>query len=54
MSSEQKGRRVVVVSGAGIGIGAATSCAFAGSGDHVVVTDILAGEGAKVAAGIRA
>ncbi|TAN06051.1 MAG: SDR family oxidoreductase [Rhizobiaceae bacterium] len=53
MPNEQKGRRIIVVTGAGIGIGAATSRAFADSGDHVVVTDVLADEGAKVAAGIR-
>jgi 3-oxoacyl-[acyl-carrier protein] reductase len=53
MPNEQKGRRIIVVTGAGIGIGAATSRAFADSGDHVVVTDVLAGEGEKVAHGIR-
>lgn len=53
MPNEQKGRRIIVVTGAGIGIGAATSRAFADSGDHVVVTDVLADEGEKVARGIR-
>ncbi|AYG61778.1 SDR family NAD(P)-dependent oxidoreductase [Rhizobium jaguaris] len=38
-------KRVVVVTGAGIGIGQATAKAFAALGDHVVVTDILETEG---------
>jgi 3-oxoacyl-[acyl-carrier protein] reductase len=42
----------VLITGAGIGIGRATAKAFAGSGYHVVVTDVLEKEGADVAAEI--
>ncbi|WP_194291635.1 SDR family NAD(P)-dependent oxidoreductase [Rhizobium sp. ICMP 5592] len=38
-------KRIVIVTGAGIGIGQATAKAFAALGDHVVVTDILKAEG---------
>lgn len=38
-------RRVVLVTGGGIGIGLATCEAFAQAGDHVVVTDILEDQG---------
>ncbi|KAA1184787.1 SDR family oxidoreductase [Rhizobium tropici] len=38
-------KRVVIVTGAGIGIGQATAKVFAALGDHVVVTDILKKEG---------
>lgn len=43
MTTQRK--RTVIVTGAGIGIGAATAKAFGLLGDHVVVTDILETEG---------
>jgi 3-oxoacyl-[acyl-carrier protein] reductase len=46
--------KTVLITGAGIGIGKATSFAFARAGYHVAVTDILAAEGEAVAAAIRA
>ncbi|MBO0902835.1 SDR family NAD(P)-dependent oxidoreductase [Jiella sonneratiae] len=45
--------RIVLITGAGIGIGRATAEAFAKAGDHVVVTDVLSGEGAAAAAAIE-
>jgi 3-oxoacyl-[acyl-carrier protein] reductase len=45
---------IVLITGAGIGIGRATAKAFAGAGYHVVVTDVLREEGAAVADGIKA
>ncbi len=46
------GRPTVMITGAGIGIGAATARAFADAGYRVGVTDVLDEEGEKVAAGI--
>jgi 3-oxoacyl-[acyl-carrier protein] reductase len=46
------GKRVVIVTGAGIGIGQAAAKAFAALGDHVVVTDILEKEGEETARAI--
>ena len=45
---------VVLITGAGIGIGRASAHAFAAAGYHVVVTDVLAAEGAAVVAEIVA
>jgi len=41
-------KRIVVITGAGIGIGRSTALAFGAEGDHVVVTDILEDEGKAV------
>jgi len=49
-----KTKRIVIVTGAGIGIGAATAKAFGVLGDHVVVTDILEKEGRATADAINA
>jgi 3-oxoacyl-[acyl-carrier protein] reductase len=46
--------KTVLITGAGIGIGRATAHAFAKAGYHVVVTDVLAGQGAAVAKAINA
>ncbi|OLP43021.1 SDR family NAD(P)-dependent oxidoreductase [Rhizobium oryziradicis] len=51
---DNQAKRVVIVTGAGIGIGAATAMALGALGDHVVVTDILVSEGEAVAHAIRA
>jgi 3-oxoacyl-[acyl-carrier protein] reductase len=45
---------VVLITGAGIGIGRATAKAFAKAGFHVVATDVLAAEGASVVSEIVA
>lgn len=47
-------KRIVIVTGAGIGIGQATAKAFAALGDHVVVTDILEKEGEQTVRDILA
>ncbi|KSV88206.1 SDR family NAD(P)-dependent oxidoreductase [Sinorhizobium sp. GL28] len=54
MTNPPKTSRLVIVTGAGIGIGQATAKAFASAGDHVVVTDILEREGAATVEAIRA
>ncbi|MFV0253150.1 MAG: SDR family NAD(P)-dependent oxidoreductase [Beutenbergiaceae bacterium] len=41
-------KRVVLITGAGIGIGRAAALAFAEQGDHVIVTDVLSDEGRAV------
>ncbi|MBB3612466.1 SDR family NAD(P)-dependent oxidoreductase [Rhizobium sp. BK602] len=47
-------KRVVIITGAGIGIGQAAAKAFAALGDHVVVTDILEKEGEQTVRDILA
>lgn len=46
-------KKVVLITGAGIGIGAACAGEFAEAGYHVVVTDVLAREGEETAERIR-
>lgn len=46
--------RIVLITGAGIGIGQAAAKTFAAAGDHVVVTDILEREGQATVEAIRA
>lgn len=47
-------KRIVLITGAGIGIGRAAALCFAGLGDHVIVTDVLQEEGRAVVAEIEA
>ena len=46
--------RIILITGAGIGIGQASAKAFAALGDHVVVTDVLEAEGNATVAAIEA
>ncbi|MGE0241684.1 MAG: SDR family NAD(P)-dependent oxidoreductase [Parvibaculaceae bacterium] len=46
-------KRIVIITGGGIGIGRATARAFGALGDHVVVTDILDREGEAAAGEIE-
>lgn len=54
MAATRKTSRIVLVTGAGIGIGQGTAKAFAALGDHVIVTDILEKEGRATVAAIAA
>lgn len=54
MSDQMRSGRTILITGSGIGIGRATALAFAKSGDHVAVTDVLADEGKAVVEEIRA
>lgn len=47
-------KRIVLITGAGIGIGRAAALTFGAQGDHVVVTDVLKDEGRAVVAEIEA
>jgi 3-oxoacyl-[acyl-carrier protein] reductase len=49
---ENSGRETVLITGSGIGIGAATARAFAEAGYRVIVTDVLDEEGQRVASEI--
>jgi len=51
---ENSGRETVLITGSGIGIGAATARAFAEAGYRVIVTDVLDDEGRRVASEITA
>ena len=53
MSANNPEKPVVLVTGAGIGIGAATAHAFADAGYRVIVTDILEEEGGSVVSEIE-
>jgi 3-oxoacyl-[acyl-carrier protein] reductase len=50
---ESSASETVLITGSGIGIGAATARAFAEAGYRVVVTDVLDGEGQKVVSEIE-
>lgn len=50
----EEAKRIVIITGAGIGIGHAAAKAFGALGDHVVVTDILEPEGRATASAIIA
>ena len=46
--------RTVLITGGAIGIGRGTALAFARTGHHVVITDILENEGQELVAAIHA
>ena len=50
---ERSDTPTILITGAGIGIGAATARAFADAGCRVIVTDVLEEEGRSVASGIE-
>ncbi len=50
---ESSRKPTALITGAGIGIGAATAQAFAEAGYRTIVTDILDDEGRKVVSGIE-
>ena len=50
---ERSDTPTTLITGAGIGIGAATARAFANAGSRVIVTDVLDEEGRSVASGIE-
>ena len=50
---ERSDTPTTLITGAGIGIGAATARAFANAGSRVIVTDVLNEEGRSVASGIE-
>jgi 3-oxoacyl-[acyl-carrier protein] reductase len=50
---ERSDMPTTLITGAGIGIGAATARAFANAGSRVIVTDVLDEEGRSVASGIE-
>lgn len=47
-------KRIVLITGAGIGIGRAAALTFGAQGDHVIVTDVLDDKGAEVVTEIEA
>lgn len=54
MKVPQMDKRIVLISGAGIGIGRAAALTFGAQGDHVIVTDVLDDKGADVVTEIEA